>query len=379
LSGLYFVRKACSLFLVNGLVLSLLLLPLGCSKKELKQKDISKEKSEVSSVNIEDLSFQTECKKLIALASEKNDDDKIAFISSYFLGRKYRCDTKKRIKKQRKAEKAKKVKKEADNINPLPVKTLATSFKHLDCMTYVEHVLALTIASKDFKSLFPDNKSIEVNNTEKIRPNSKVLIKDSANSNAPFKDNKVSQLFLNRLIDIMFNAKGLSLMNHHRNHFVSKWAENNVQKSYLFNVATNNKQSKVRTVILNKVKENRTFYVEDSFMKSPKPVNIHYFDINTLERERNILQNGDIVALVCSKEGLDVTHMGFFVKKSDGKVLFRHASYSDNKIINSSFFDYMKQKKKLVGLMVLRAQFNAKLPVTYNFTTSNKSNGSVNK
>lgn len=295
--------------------------------------------SEPHKLSVKDCSFQKEGDRIIALAENKSSVKKIEIISSYFLGRKYRPDTKKRIKKQREAEKSTKVKGEATNSSPQQVTTLATSFLYLDCMTYVEHVLAL--ASVGYNS----------------------SIKSGSDSFSPWKE-----LFLNRLIDVMFDAKGEPLMNHMRSHFVSMWARRNAEKGYVTNIARGHKYGKVRKVILNKVKENRTFYVEDAFMIFSDTESIYYFTVQTLLDNPSILKSGDVLALVCSKEGLDVVHMGFFIKKS----IFRHASYSDNKVIDSDFASYMKARKNLVGLMVLRPVLKAKKPHSYEIADQSK-------
>jgi hypothetical protein len=244
------------------------------------------------------------------------------------------------MKKQWKAEKSKKVKEEAVNASPLPVKILATSFEYLDCMTYVEHVLALASAQSF--------------------------------SSSPYKD-----FFLNRLIDIMFDSSGKPLMNHMRNHFVSMWARNNVKKGYLKDIAKAHKDCKIRKIVLNKVKENHTFYVEDAFMHFKEPENIYYFQVSTLLNDSSILKSGDILALVCAKEGLDVVHMGFFIEKTDMKTgfkrkIFRHASYSDNRIIDSDFASYMTKRKNILGLMVLRPLLKAPVPYSYKIKDKSK-------
>jgi hypothetical protein len=334
--------------------------------------------SELMNLAVKDFSFMKEGDKIIALALSKPVDKRIELLSAYFLGRKYRPDTKDRIKKQRKAEKSEIVKKEATNSSPLPVKVLATSFQYLDCMTYVEHVLALaSVESVPSQSTLSSHSDTDKSD-KKIHNIDKGAEGLETVSWSPWKD-----LFLNRLIDVMFDAKGEPLMNHMRSHFVSMWARKNVEKGYLIDLAKGHKDSAVRKVILNKVKDNRTFYVEDAFMVFDESEDIHYFTVETLIKNPSILKSGDVLALVCDKEGLDVVHMGFYIEKSEpgknGKsAIFRHASFSDNKVMDSDFVDYMSDREKLVGLMAFRPVLKAPRPFAYEIADKSKSGGAHN-
>jgi len=201
-----------------------------------------------------------------------------------------------------------------------------TSFQYLDCMTYVEHVLAL--ASAD-------------------RP-------------------EYAGAFLPRLLDVMFDARGGVLYCHLRNHFTSQWADVNERKGYLTNVARNHPLAAKREVVLNKVGENRTFYVEDRFMIASGPQTVWYFPTPSVLAHTAPLASGDVLALVCDKEGLDVTHMGFFIEQH-GKRFLRHASLTRNRVVDQDFDTYMREKKGLVGLMVFRPRLAAPEPPAYRF------------
>jgi len=266
-----------------------------------------------------------EAVRIIAISKKIPPERRVSFISKFFLGRKYHPETKTRIKKQSMAPKTKT---EATNLKPLPVETLKTSLKFLDCMTYVEHVLAL--ASAD-------------------RP-------DYAGS------------FLPRLVDIMFEANGAPLMCHLRLHFTSHWAEVNERKGYLTDVARGHPLAVSRTVLLNKVGSNRTFFVEDRFMISTSPQVYYYFPLKAVFSGKVPLLSGDILALACEKEGLDVVHMGFFIEQG-GKKLIRHASSKLNKVVEEDLFSYLQNRKDVVGLMVLRPKLKAPLPCGYRFVS----------
>ncbi|MFZ5952741.1 MAG: N-acetylmuramoyl-L-alanine amidase-like domain-containing protein [Candidatus Rifleibacteriota bacterium] len=267
-----------------------------------------------------------EIERLIKHLLPMTGERRIESASRYLLGRHYHPETKKRIKQQT-GKPSKKVKKtEATNEKPLSVEFLRTSMQYLDCMTYVEHVLAL------------------------------------ANSSRPaYRDE-----FLCRLIDVMFNSDGGPLYNHQRSHFTSHWADVNEQKGYLKNVARNHPMATSRTLLLNKVGNNRTFYVEDRFMISTQPKTVWYFDRKTVLAGKADLQSGDILALVTDKEGLDVTHMAFFIVKNKKKWL-RHASLKLNRIVDQDFNQYLKDHESVKGLMVMRPVFNEKEYFKFNF------------
>jgi hypothetical protein len=251
-----------------------------------------------------------EVERLLSAVLSMPFERRIPLISRYLLGRKYHPETKKRIKKQQGTPKPKKT---AANLLPLPVNSLKTDLTYLDCMTYVEHVLAL------------------------------------ANCDKP----SYTGAFLPRLTDIMFNARGRPLMSHLRNHFTSVWGDVNERKGYFINVARGHPLAATRDVVLNQVGDNQTFYVEDRFMISSASQRVHYFPVAVVLSGKAPLSSGDVLALVCGKEGLDVTHMAFFIE-ADGRKIFRHASMTNNRVMDEDFLGYLRTKKELKGLMVFR-------------------------
>lgn len=67
------------------------------------------------------------------------------------------------------------------------------------------------------------------------------------------------------------------------------------------------------------------------------------------------IRNGDIVALVTTIEGLDVTHLGFAVWQGDTLHLM-HASMKQSKAVidEQSLYDYLKSRKSCPGVRVVR-------------------------
>lgn len=266
---------------------------------------------------------RVEVERLIINSLKFPAQRRVEFVSRYLIGRKYHPETKDRIKKQSGVPVEKK---EAVNADPMPVTALRTSMAYLDCMTYVEHVLAITSCTRA----------------------------------------AYEQEFLCRLIDIMFDAGGAPLMNHHRNHFTSHWGDVNERKGYLVNVARNHPQAVMRELILNKVADNRTFYIEDRFMIAQKPMQMWYFPVAAILDGRFQPASGDVVAMVTDKEGLDVTHMGFYIEHTRQRWL-RHASIKLNRVVDQDFDQYLRNGKHIRGLMVFRPLLKAPQPPHYRF------------
>lgn len=84
---------------------------------------------------------------------------------------------------------------------------------------------------------------------------------------------------------------------------------------------------------------------------------IHYIGkehLNLSPKELPI-RDGDILALVTTIDGLDVTHLGFAVWQGDTLHLM-HASMKENKVIidEQPLYDYLKNRKSCPGVRVVR-------------------------
>lgn len=67
------------------------------------------------------------------------------------------------------------------------------------------------------------------------------------------------------------------------------------------------------------------------------------------------IADGDIIALVTTIDGLDISHVGFAFWK-DGKLHLLHASSAEGKVImdTTTLYDYQKNKRTQIGIRVLR-------------------------
>lgn len=74
-----------------------------------------------------------------------------------------------------------------------------------------------------------------------------------------------------------------------------------------------------------------------------------------IKTAESLIEDGDIIALATSIEGLDVTHTGFAVRKSDGHIHLLHASASGQvEITEKPLTEYLKGVKNNTGIIVAR-------------------------
>lgn len=70
---------------------------------------------------------------------------------------------------------------------------------------------------------------------------------------------------------------------------------------------------------------------------------------------RKVVKDGDILAITCSKKGLDIAHLGFAVWRSDGLHLL-NASMLHKKVVEEpmTLYQYMQRHKTFTGIRVVR-------------------------
>jgi len=134
-----------------------------------------------------------------------------------------------------------------------------------------------------------------------------------------------------------------------RNHFFTDWCEFN--KDLIEDVAEQVSPFWSRKVqkILNR-KEDGTLLVKGI---APAARTLCYIPADTIDSEAmDRLSTGDYVGIYTDAPGLDVTHVGIFVRKDDGLYL-RHASSLKEfrKVIDQDFRHYIATKP---GIIVLR-------------------------
>ncbi len=209
---------------------------------------------------------------------------------------------------------------------------LVINLRQLDCTTFVENVLTLTLCTKNGQTTFDDF----CNQLRKIR----------------YRNGKVG--YPTRL------------------HYFSEWISDNTRMGFVEETqAPNPPLSAVQTLQIN--------FMSTHVDKYPMLVRTPAFikPIAQMESELNgqtcryipkagILNNaackqavkdGNILALVTSRQGLDTSHVGFAIWKKDGLHLF-HASSLQKKVVEdkSLLRNYMMKQKSQLGVRVVKVK-----------------------
>ncbi len=87
---------------------------------------------------------------------------------------------------------------------------------------------------------------------------------------------------------------------------------------------------------------------------------VRYIPSHLLNRSREALkyvQDGDILALVTSRDGLDVSHLGL-AQWQDGRLHMLHASSQHGRVLldPQPLFEYMQKRTSLLGIRVVRVK-----------------------
>ena len=209
---------------------------------------------------------------------------------------------------------------------------LVINLRQLDCTTFVENVLALTLCTQNGKTTFADF----CDQLRKIR----------------YRNGKVG--YPTRL------------------HYFSGWISDNARIGYVEETQTPNPPfSAVQTLQIN--------FMSTHVDKYPMLVRTPAFvkPIAQMENElcgktcryipkagilnnaacKQAVKDGNILALVTSRAGLDTSHVGFAVWKKDGLHLF-HASSLQKKVVEdkSLLRNYMKKQKSQLGIRVVKVK-----------------------
>lgn len=203
--------------------------------------------------------------------------------------------------------------------------TLVINLQGLDCTTFVENVLAFAHTLRTPEPLFQDF----IKNLETIRYRGGVL-----------------NGYPSRL------------------HYFTEWIRDNEKKVLVKNITPDLGGISVEKPI-NFMGTHRTLYpylkddenyrrikeMETELAKEP----LCYLPQKNIPEQEKQLQSGDIIALVTSIKGLDVTHTGFAIKKPNGRIHLLHASISGEvKISEEPLVDYLKKVKNNIGIIVAR-------------------------
>lgn len=207
---------------------------------------------------------------------------------------------------------------------------LTVNLDSLDCTTFVENVLAMTMTLEEGRNSWRDF----IYNLEKLRYRGG-------------------------------NINGYSS----RLHYISDWIVNNVYRGNLIEVTSRicpNVDYQVKT--LDFMSANRDKYPalsEDAEFEKLKGVEIgyrsHKYPYIKVQNINNAeLKDGDVIAITTKLPGLDVSHMGIIEIGDDGKAHLIHASSKEGRVISDPIplVDYLRKNKSATGIRVIRLAYD---------------------
>ena len=205
---------------------------------------------------------------------------------------------------------------------------LVVNLRELDCVTFVENVYALSYTAHNGEPTF-----------EKYCGNLK---------NIRYRNGEAGD-YTDRL------------------HYTSDWLFENQRKGLVVLLSGKSQQSPT-AFTLNIMSSNPEVYKQlkgnqlliDKIIAIEKEASgreFLYFPKNKIESARNHFKNGDMVALVTSNKGIDISHVGLIYFDSD-RLTFIHASSREKKVVieKLSLQDYCIPTKSNMGIIVARPQ-----------------------
>jgi hypothetical protein len=134
-----------------------------------------------------------------------------------------------------------------------------------------------------------------------------------------------------------------------RNHFFTDWCEFN--SNFIDDVTVQIGSKKVRSImkLLNQ-KEDGSYYLPGIQLKDRL---ITYLPVDMIDDSiLSELRTGDYIGIYSEKQGLDVSHVGIFIKR-ENDIFLRHASSLKEyrKVVDQDFRDYVADKP---GILVFR-------------------------
>lgn len=212
---------------------------------------------------------------------------------------------------------------------------LVINLRQLDCTTYVENVVALTMCMKEKKYTFKNF----CNNIKKIR-----------------------------------YRKGAEPQYTLRLHYFTDWIEDNTSKGLCHEIQAPNppftKTQKINVFYMSqnpakyKMLKNNPEYVM-AIRKSEQNINkksykfIPKSEVKNNALLRSTIHDGDIIATTTSLNGLDIQHLGFAIWHKNGLHML-NASSLHHKVVEEpmTLYNYLKKQKTMTGIRVVRLNGN---------------------
>lgn len=220
-----------------------------------------------------------------------------------------------------------------------PKEELAVNLRELDCTTLVENVVALVLTTRQGSTRFADF----CKNLTKIR----------------YRDGKLNGY-------------------PSRNHYFSEWIDSNERQSLVTEIKGKANDSrgayypfvdtqKLDITYMSTHPSSYPMLKDDAQALKQIKANeqqlcgrtVHYIPLRLLGRSKKELtgvNDGDILAIVTKKAGLDVSHLGLAIWGRDGKLHLLNASQIHKKVVLEpmTLEEYMKKHPTQLGVRVIR-------------------------
>jgi hypothetical protein len=212
-----------------------------------------------------------------------------------------------------------------------PTEQLVVNLRQLDCTTFVETAIALAMTQKQGSTRYADY----CRNLTRIRYRNGVL------------DGYPS-----------------------RNHYFTQWIESNEKQGLVKERTLPTAISQRQTVSINYMSQHPNLY---PMLRDDKPAQeqirrfeqetsgkqVRYIPRVNLNKGRQtplgLIKDGDILAIVTRKQGLDTSHIGFALWGKDGKLHLLNASQIHKKVVSEpmTLFEYMGKHPSQLGIRVI--------------------------
>lgn len=212
-----------------------------------------------------------------------------------------------------------------------PTEQLVVNLRQLDCTTFVETAIALAMTQKQGSTRYADY----CRNLTRIRYRNGVL------------DGYPS-----------------------RNHYFTQWIESNERQGLVKERTLPTAISQRQTVSINYMSQHPDLY---PMLRDDKPAQeqirrfeqetsgkqVRYIPRVNLNKGRQtplgLIKDGDILAIVTRKQGLDTSHIGFALWGKDGKLHLLNASQIHKKVVSEpmTLFEYMGKHPSQLGIRVI--------------------------
>lgn len=154
-----------------------------------------------------------------------------------------------------------------------------------------------------------------------------------------------------------------------RKHYFSEWILDNEQQGMMTEITSQMAGAKRQKKTINYMTTHSKFYPQldaspvlvEEIKKVEKQLSEQetwYLPLSAIKKNFKLLEEGDIVAFVTGKAGLDVTHMGFVWLRDSwyDEPRLMHASSKEGRVVitEMSLLDYAAEYKGCIGIRIMR-------------------------